>query len=152
MLPKCQFVQASLSLQWRHNVRDGVSTHQRLDCLLNRLFRRRSKKTPKLRVTGFVRGIHRWPVDFPHKGPVTRKMFPFDDAVMSWSHWGRVTHTCVIVTCYAPSHYLVQGWYTFNWIHGNKCQWNSNQKTANFIQENVLQNVVCKMADTLSPI
>ena len=27
----------------------------------------------------FVRGIHRWPVNSPHKGPVTRKMFPFDD-------------------------------------------------------------------------
>ena len=26
----------------------------------------------------FVRGIHRWPVNSPHKGPVTRKMFPFD--------------------------------------------------------------------------
>ena len=30
----------------------------------------------------FVRGIHRWSVNFPHKGPVTRKMFPFDDAIM----------------------------------------------------------------------
>ena len=30
----------------------------------------------------FVWGIHRWPVNFPHKGPVTRKMFPFDDAIM----------------------------------------------------------------------
>ena len=30
----------------------------------------------------FVRGIHRWPVNSPHKGPVTRKMFPFDDVVM----------------------------------------------------------------------
>ena len=30
----------------------------------------------------FVRGIHRWPVDSPHKGPVTRKMFPFDDVMM----------------------------------------------------------------------
>ena len=28
----------------------------------------------------FVRGIHRWPVNTPHKGPVTRKVFPFDDA------------------------------------------------------------------------
>ena len=27
----------------------------------------------------FVRGIHRWPVNFPHKGPVTRKMFPFGE-------------------------------------------------------------------------
>ena len=31
----------------------------------------------------FVRGIHRWPVNSPHKGPVTRKMFPFDDVTMS---------------------------------------------------------------------
>ena len=31
----------------------------------------------------FVRGIHRWPVNSPHKGPVTRKMFPFDDVIMS---------------------------------------------------------------------
>ena len=32
----------------------------------------------------FVRGIHRSPVDSPHKGPVTRKMFPFDDVIMKW--------------------------------------------------------------------
>ena len=30
----------------------------------------------------FVRGIHRWPVNSPGKGPVTRKMFPFDYVVM----------------------------------------------------------------------
>ena len=30
----------------------------------------------------FVRGIHRWPVNSPHKGPVTRKMFPFYDVIM----------------------------------------------------------------------
>ena len=30
----------------------------------------------------FVRAIHRWPVDSPHKGPVTQKMFPFDDVIM----------------------------------------------------------------------
>ena len=30
----------------------------------------------------FVRGIHRWPVSSPHKWPVTRKMFPFDDVIM----------------------------------------------------------------------
>ena len=30
----------------------------------------------------FVRGIHRWPVNSPHKGPVSRKMFPFDDVIM----------------------------------------------------------------------
>ena len=31
----------------------------------------------------FVRGIHRWSVNSPHKGSVTRKMFPFDDVIMS---------------------------------------------------------------------
>ena len=30
----------------------------------------------------FVRGIHRWTVNSPHKGPVTRKLFPFDDVIM----------------------------------------------------------------------
>ena len=31
----------------------------------------------------FVRGIHLWSVNSPHKGPVTRKMFPFDDVIMA---------------------------------------------------------------------
>ena len=44
---------------------------------LSRLFRRRSKKTSKLRVTGLVWGIHRWLVNSLHKWPVTREMFPF---------------------------------------------------------------------------
>ena len=44
------------SLQWRHNDRDGVSNHQHHYCLLNRLFRRTSKKTSKLRVTGLCEG------------------------------------------------------------------------------------------------
>ena len=43
---------------------------------------RRSKKTSKLRVTGLCVGIRRWPVNSPHKWPVTRKMFPFDDVIM----------------------------------------------------------------------
>ena len=34
----------------------------------------------------FVREIHRGPVNFPHKWPVTRKMFPFDDVIMMLTH------------------------------------------------------------------
>ena len=30
----------------------------------------------------FGRGIHRGPVNSPHKWPVTRKMVPFDDVIM----------------------------------------------------------------------
>ena len=44
------------SLQWRHNERDGVSNHRGFDCLLRRLFRRTSKKTSKLCVTGLCEG------------------------------------------------------------------------------------------------
>ena len=70
-------------LHWPLNERDGVSYHQPHDCLLNRLFRRRSKKTSKLHVTGLcVREFtgDRWIP--PHKWLVPRKMFPFDDVIM----------------------------------------------------------------------
>ena len=39
----------------------------------------------------FVRGIHRWPVNSPHKRPVTRKVFPFDDVIMSLPMVRRLT-------------------------------------------------------------
>ena len=73
---------ALTSLHWRHYGGDCVSNHQPHDCLLNRLFRRRSKETSKLRVTGLCAGNSPGPVNSPHKWPVTRKMFPFDDVIM----------------------------------------------------------------------
>ena len=99
----------SATLHWRHNDHDGVSNRQPHGCLLNSLFRRRSMKTSKLRVTGLCVGNSPGPVNSPHKGPVTRKMLPFDDVIMSWqqhiptdktatktlTHRGRVTHICV---------------------------------------------------------
>ena len=56
---------ARLSVQWRHNECDGVFNHRRPDCLLSRLFRRRSMKISKLRVVGLYEG--NWPVicEFP---------------------------------------------------------------------------------------
>ena len=42
-------------------------------------------KAPR-RPLAFVQGIHRWPVNPPQKWTVTRKMFPFDDVIMSWSN------------------------------------------------------------------
>ena len=53
------------SFQWRHNECDGVSNHRPHDCLLNRLFRRRSKKTSKLRVTGLCVGNSSVTGEFP---------------------------------------------------------------------------------------
>ena len=71
-----------IALQWRHNGHDGVSNHQPHYCLLNRLSRRRSKKTPKLRVIGLRAGNSPVTGEFPHKWPVSRKMFPIDDVIM----------------------------------------------------------------------
>ena len=74
---------ADIMSRWRHNGPDSVSNHQPHYCLLNRLFRRRSKETSKLRVTGLCAGSSPGPVNSPHKWPITRKMFPFDDVIMN---------------------------------------------------------------------
>ena len=52
----------------------------------------------------FVWGIHRSPVNSPHKGPVTRKMFPFDDVIMNvgWQ-WMEYTDTAVLVNYLAAT-------------------------------------------------
>ena len=65
----------------------------------------------------FVLGIHRWPVDSPHKGPVTRKMFPFDDVITSqhrcswnlspWKTRSRLSH--IVDSTYYGSNYEKQG-------------------------------------------
>ena len=41
---------------------------------------RKHQGSPSL---AFVMRIHRWPVNSPHKGPVTRKIFPFDDVKLN---------------------------------------------------------------------
>ena len=61
-------MRAQNSIQWRHNEPGGVSNQQPYDQSSDSL--------------AFVRGIHRGPVNSPHKWPVTRKMFPFDDVIM----------------------------------------------------------------------
>ena len=66
------------TLQWRHNERDSVSNHQPHDCLLNRLFRRRSKKTSKLRVTGLCAG------NSPGTGEFPAQMASYAENVSIW--------------------------------------------------------------------
>ena len=56
-----------LSLRWRHNERDCVSNHQPQYCLLKLFIGRRSKKTPKLRVTGLREGNSPETDEFPAK-------------------------------------------------------------------------------------
>ena len=80
-------------LQWRYNERAGVSNHHPHDCLLNRLFRSKSKKTAKLRVTSLlVTG------EFPAQ---RAELFPFDDITMQktiiWKDIHNVTYGCMDV-------------------------------------------------------
>ena len=104
-------------LQWRQNEHDGVSNHRRFDCLLNRLFRPRSMKASKLRLTGLCEGNSPVIGEFPHKGPITRKMFPFDDVIMNMNHYFRVNsfltniffHSLLI--CSSQYCVLVAWWY-----------------------------------------
>ena len=80
-------VHPSYSVQWRHNGRDSVSNHQPHHCLLNPLFRRRSKKTSKLRVTGLCAGNSPGTVNSPHKWPVTRKMLGGNCFLLQMNTW-----------------------------------------------------------------
>ena len=84
----------AVALRWRHNDHDGVSNHQPRGWLLNRLFTRRSKKTSKLRVTGLCTENSPGPVNSPHKGPVTRKMLPFDDVIMDKYFYHSLSSGC----------------------------------------------------------
>ena len=89
------------TLQWRHNVRDDLSNYQCLHCLFRRLFRRRSKKTSKLRVTGLCEGNRPETGSFPHKGPVSGKCFqlmtsscPVHGGLILASSWSPESHEC----------------------------------------------------------
>ena len=72
-----------MALQWRHYKRNGVSNHQPHDCLLNRLFMRRSKKTTKLRVTGPLC----WEITCHRRIPLTN-VFNW------WRHHGLIFPCC----------------------------------------------------------
>ena len=110
------------TIKVRNNERDGVSNHRRLDGLLDCLFRHRSNKIAKLRVTGLCEGNSA--VNSPHKEPVTRKMFPFDDVIMLWtlqhgytSTGKRLTKMSQYDSTRPGSHYLCLSgtlWHVFN--------------------------------------
>ena len=64
----------------------------------------------------FVRGIHRWPVNSPHKGPVTGKMFPFDDVIM-WFDF--VPHRYTLLAAWISPQY----WFLRNRFKIDLCSW-----------------------------
>ena len=60
----------------------------------------------------FVREIHRWPVNSPHKGPVTQKMFPFDYVVMD----------PILACCLSDNRPLSKSMLLFCWLDLYKTQ------------------------------
>ena len=74
------------SLQRRHNERGEVSNHLHLDCLPTLSSSADQRKYQSSTSLAFARGIHRPPVDCPHKRPVTQKIFSFDDDFMVIRH------------------------------------------------------------------
>ena len=81
-----------LLLHRRHNGRDSVSNHQPHDCLLNRLYRHRSKKTSKLRVTDLCVGNSPGTGEFP-----VQMASNAENVSISWRHHDMI-HTSVIST------------------------------------------------------
>ena len=77
------------ALQWRHDGRDSISNHQPHDCLLNRLFRRRSKKASKLRVTDLCEGNSLVSGEFP-----AQMASDAENVSISWRH--HVTIHCAV--------------------------------------------------------
>ena len=78
--------------------RDGVSNHQPHDCLLNRLFRRISKKTSKLRVTGLCEWNSPVTGEFP-----AQRASNAENASIWWCHHSSIHFICV--TCHMIAWY-----------------------------------------------
>ena len=81
LLLLCSLRLVDIPLQWRHNGRNTVSNNQPHDCLLNRLFRHRSKKTSKLHVTGLCAGNSPVTGEFP-----AQMASNAENASMWWRH------------------------------------------------------------------
>ena len=103
------------SLQWHHNDVMASQITSLATVYSTVYFGTEQRKCQSSTSLALVRRIHRWPVNFPHKEPVTRKMFPFDDVIMvakgmclgsyiiqhvgrSLTHWDRVTHVWAMFT------------------------------------------------------
>ena len=81
MASLCHTASDCISLRWRHNGRESVSNLQPHDCLLKRLFRRRSKEKPKLRITGLCVGNSPGTGEFP-----AQMASNAENVSISWRH------------------------------------------------------------------
>ena len=93
------------------NERDDVSNHQPHDCYSSGYSGANQRKHQSSASLAFVRGIHQWPVNSPHKGPITRNgEFPAqrannaENASIWWRHhvmMPTLSLVFIIITCIA---------------------------------------------------
>ena len=67
----------------------------------------------------FVRGIHRGPVNSPHKWPVTRKMFPFDDVIINKEQRGKTRIVGIIYWMWSSKCYNSWTLFYWHWVRNN---------------------------------
>ena len=127
------------TLQWRHNGRDSVSNYQPHDCLLNRLFRRRSKQTSKLRVICLCTGNSPGAGEFPAHGQLRGKCFHL------------MTSSCIVTEIttrliYFVSHAMHMG----KWPHSNRIHYNDiimGAKASQITSLTIVYSIVYSDAD-----
>ena len=86
----------SYTLLWHHNEHRGISNHQPYDCLLNRLFRHRSKKTSKLCVTGLCEGNSLVTSEFP-----AQRASNAENYSIWWCHHDKsLKYNCPYLSCW----------------------------------------------------
>ena len=124
-------------LHWRHNGRDSVSNHQHHDCLLNRLFRRISKKTSQLRVTGLCVGKSPGTGEFPAQMASNAEnvciwwrhhALTNMDKWLTWAHWELITavvkrsnkHNIAYITAYLTLTDELWVVFTLQWLHNER--------------------------------
>ena len=136
-------------LRWRHNGarwRLKSPASPLLTQPFNQVQIKENIKAP--RHCPLARGIHRWPVNSPHKWPVTQKMFPWDDVIMDEA-------SCPLRFLQAPGcrlHYFSR-WVT----SGQRCQANLSRPdpissalvTATMVPEVTPHHTVCPCPLTL---
>ena len=93
-----------MTSSWHHH--DSVSNHQPRHCLLNRLFRRRSKKTSRLRVTGLCVGNSPGTGEFPAQMASNAK-----NASNWWRHHGYATHGIQCRQSWGKAHNVSTMWF-----------------------------------------
>ena len=128
--PKTRNLPSRSTSQWLHYERNGVSNHRCIDCLLSRLFRRRSKKTSKLRVTGLCEGNPPVTGGFPSQRASNEENFS-----IWWRHYAKSSHCMfrvplissqsrtrkcrhldeILITCYTASFHFDKFWLHSQW-------------------------------------